>query len=388
MPVERVDVAYSHTHAAGWFTPDRREMPGGEHIDPYLERVESALEAASRQAAAGMQNATITYATGRCALAANRDYWDEDRQAYVCGTNPGGEADDTVVVARIVDMTGRPACTVVNYACHPTTLAWENTQISPDYAGAMREEVERATGAPCSFALGACGDLGPREGFVGDGLTADKNGRQLGYAALEALMSMGPPRTDFRYEGPVVSGATLGTWTHVPLSPERVEAAGRFSGGMFTLDLPLSEELDRAALKAEVDSWSGQEREADASGDPQRARDCSARAERARRWLARFDDLPEGSDSYPLRFSAYRMGDAIWATCGGEPYSLVQTELRRRFADRAILFSPLVGDLQVGYILPADRFGLGLYQEETASLARGSLEALIEALAVEMRALG
>ena len=49
---------------------------------------------------------------------------------------------------------------MVNYACHPTTLAWENTLISPDFPGAMREVVERATAAPCVFLQGASGDLG------------------------------------------------------------------------------------------------------------------------------------------------------------------------------------------------------------------------------------
>ena len=79
--------------------------------------------------------------------------------------------------------------TLVNYACHPTTLAWENTLISPDYVGAMREVVEQHTGAPCLFLQGASGDLGPREGFVGDTAVADRNGRQLGFAALVGARS-------------------------------------------------------------------------------------------------------------------------------------------------------------------------------------------------------
>ena len=32
----------------------------------------------------------------------------------------------------------------MNYACHPTTLAWQNTLISPDYVGAC-EVIERET---------------------------------------------------------------------------------------------------------------------------------------------------------------------------------------------------------------------------------------------------
>ena len=108
------------------------------------------------------------------------------------GINPRGPADDTVLVARATDAAGKTVATFVNYACHPTTLAWQNTLISPDFPGAMRELVEQATGAPCVFLQGASGDLGPHEGFVGDPAVADRNGRQLGHAALVRLFDHAP----------------------------------------------------------------------------------------------------------------------------------------------------------------------------------------------------
>jgi hypothetical protein len=116
---------------------------------------------------------------------------------------------------------GKMLASIVNYACHPTTLAWENTLISPDYIGAMRELVERDTGAPCLFLQGASGELGPREGFVGDTAVADRNGRELGYAALSALTALPAAGTTFVYAGPVVSGATLGSWKHQSIDRDR-----------------------------------------------------------------------------------------------------------------------------------------------------------------------
>jgi hypothetical protein len=249
VPRQRVVVTYSHAHAGGFFVPDRMALPGGELIAPHLRQVGENLRQACRQAVAALQEVTITYAAGRCSLAANRDYWDDALQGYACGFNPDGPADDTVLVARVVDAAGRTAATVVNYGCHPTTLAWENSLISPDYIGAMREEVERATGAPCIFAQGACGDLGPRVGYVGDPAVADQNGRQLAYAALAALGSMGPPREELQYAGPVVSGATLGAWAYAPFTPERLAAASHFEGGAYTVDLPIRRRPDRAALQ-------------------------------------------------------------------------------------------------------------------------------------------
>jgi hypothetical protein len=330
-----------------------------------------------------MQPATISYAEGHCALAGNRDYWDAARQAYVCGLNPDVAADDTVIAARVTDAGTRTIATVVNYACHPTTLAWENTLISPDYVGAMREVVERDTGAPCVFAQGACGDLGPRYGFVGDPAVADQNGRQLGYAALGALASLGPPETEMHYVGPVVSGATLGVWAPAPFSAERREQVSRYSGGVHTVALPLKPRPDRTQLNEEITRWEARRKDAEQGGDTVAARDFGARAERARRWLGRLADLPAGP-SAPFPYSVYRLGDAIWVTTGGEPYNVAQTELRRRFPGQPILFSPLDGGQSAAYLLPADRYGQGLYQEEPSSLAPGCLELLIEAIAMQI----
>jgi hypothetical protein len=385
LALDRVVLSHSHTHSSGWFIPDRLPLPGGELIPGYLADLNERLRAAAPRAVAAMRPVLITYGVGRCAMAANRDYWDEQNQLYACGYNPDAPADDTVLVGRVTDDGGGLVATLVHYACHPTTLAWDNALISPDYIGAARETVERATGAPCIPFQGMCGDLGPRRGYVGDTAVADQNGRELGYAALAALTGLGPPATSLDYAGPVVSGATLGTWADRPVGEDRLAAAATLAGGCFTVDLPLRR-IDAAEQRALLSEWEARQREADAAGDTVAARDAGARAERARRWLARLADLPPG-DSYPLRFSVHRLGEALWITCGGEPYNVLQRELRRRFPDQAILCSPVSGDLQVAYLLPRDRYGLGLYQEEPSSLAPGCLEALTEAISARVAAL-
>ena len=380
VPVDDTIVSHSHTHAAGVLSLSRLKFPGGELIPGFLQEMRSRLEQASKEAVGRMQEVFITYATGRCNMAANRDCWDEAYGHFVCGFNPEAPADDTVLVARVTDLSGKLVVTIVNYACHATTLAYENTLISPDFVGAMREEVERVTGAPCIFAQGACGDLGPRYDYVGGPAIADQNGRWLAYAALSALESMGPPATDYQYEGPVVSGATLGVWQPAYLSKERLEQVSGFKGGTYAVDLPLKPKPDSQELEQEMAQWLARQKEADESGDTIAARDYGARAERARRWLSRLENLPEGT-TYPFHFSVHHMGDAFWVTCGGEPYNLLQRELRRRFPDVAILLSPLSGDHSVAYLLQKDCYGKGLYQEEPSILAPGCLEKLIEAVA-------
>jgi len=366
LPTEQVIVGYSHSHAAGWYMPDRFQLPGGELIPGYLEQVGARLETATRLAIADMAPAIFTYATAECPLAGHRDCWDEESNQFVCGYNPGGPADHTVTVARITAPEGRLRGVLVHYGCHPTTLGWDNTLISPDYVGALRETVTKETGAPCIYWQGACGDLGPREGFVGDVAVADRNGRLLAYSALAALETLGPPETEFRYAGPVLSGATLGAWRHAPIDRGRSESGQRVAGGRFAVSLPRLE-------------WERKTEEAHRAGDPVAERDCRARAERARRWLGRIASLPPGG-SYPLSASAHVVGDAIWITSGGEPYQWLADALRRRFPEQTVLYSPLADGVQVGYLLPEGEYGKGLYQEEPSILAKGCLESLRDAL--------
>ncbi len=382
IPTEQVILACSHTHSGGLFSPDRVALPGGELIGPYLAEVRARVVAATQAAVADLRPATLTYAQGRCSLAGNRDYWDADRGIYACGYNPDAPADDTVLVIRATGDDGALRAVLVNYACHPTTLAWENTLISPDYVGSLRETVEQAAGAPCIFTLGACGDLGPRQGFVGDTRIADANGRQLGYAVLSALTAMDPPGQDFVYRGPVVSGATLGAWGHVATST----AAATATGGTYQVDLPQKPRPDAAKLAQEMADFLAQQAAADARGDALAARDFGARAERARRWLGRLANLPAGPN-YPYHFTVRRQGDALWVSLGGEPYNVIQTTLRARFPDHPIVLTVLAGESGIAYMLPADRYGVGLYQEEPSILAAGCLEILTDAVARRIDAL-
>ena len=376
---DHIAISFSHTHASGWFVPDRFNLPGGELIPGYLAELNEHVHEAAEAAMASRQAASISYAVGHSNMAGNRDYWDVERGLYACGFNPDAPADDTVMVARVSDDAGKTIAVIVNYGCHPTTLAWDNSLISPDYAGALRETVEQATGATCVFLLGACGDLGPREGFVGDTAVADRNGRQVAYAALSALESMDAPLMDFAYTGPVVSGATLGTWAPTPQSEERLAAATRIEGSRFHVELPVRERPDLAELERDLAEWNAKADAANAAGNLVEARDARAYAERARRWIARLDDLP-ADETFSVQFSVHRLGDAFWITCGGEPYNVLQTELRRRFPDAPIMLSPVSGDLQIAYLLPEDRYGKGLYQEEPSILGKGCLEGLIEAI--------
>lgn len=380
-PAATVSVVFSHTHAAGLMSLDRVSMPGGDRIPAYLQKMTETIAEAARQASRQLRPVTITYGQGVCKLAINRDQWDGETGQWVCGYDPQGEADDTLLVARVNALdTEQHLLTVVNYACHPTTLAWENTLVSPDYPGALCELVERTTGAPCVFLQGASGDLGPREGFVGDLEVADRNGRQVAHAALAVLESLPPPTQKLTYLGPVVSGATIGKWRYVQEEEAVLRTASHWHVDQHLLpiayrsDLPPMDEVltERAQLETA-------EKQAQAHGDLAAAADCRALVERKTRLLARLQSLPTGPN-FPYQIRLWRMGDAIWIAVQGEPYQDLQRELRRRFPGVPILLVTITGGWGPSYLPPADRYGKGIYQEQIAVLQPGCLETILEDL--------
>lgn len=373
-----IHVALSHTHGSGWMSRTRAHLPGGDMIGPYLDGLVERLAELARGAVEGVRPATITYGHGRCALAAHRDFLDVKLNRFVCGFNPGGAADDTVLVARVTAENDAVLATVVNYACHPTTLAWDNSALSPDYVGAMREIVEQHTGAPCVFLQGASGDLGPREGFVGDWAVADRNGRQLGFAVLSALEALPPAGTRFVYAGPVVSGTTIGTWKHEPVDAAAPARQSRWQCLRWTVDLPYRHDLPTLAeTKQDQAHWEAHEA---AAPDAERARECRARVEQARRQIARLTVLPAGK-TFPYAVSLLQLGESRWLFVPGELYQTFQQTLRQRFPDLPLVVATVTGDWQPGYLPPASSYGYGIYQDVIAAVGAGAMEVLIEAIA-------
>ena len=347
-------------------------------IGPYLDSLCDKLAGLAVEAQPQLQPASIVYGAGRCSLAAHRDFFDSERGHAVCGFNPAGSADDTVIVGRIATPSGQMIGTIINYACHPTTLAWDNTLLSPDWIGAMRETVEQQVGGLCFFMQGASGDLGPREGFVGDTAVADRNGRILGYSVLAALEQLAPAGTEYVYSGPTLSGTWIGTWKHVPCSDAEKQSHQQWTWSTITAELPYRHDLPTITeTTAKREHWFAEEEAAKAAGHVDRIRECRANGEQMTRQLARLNALAPGK-SCPLPVTLAFIGDAIWVLVPGELYQVFQLVLRQRFASKPVLVATLTGDWQPGYIPPAASFGYGIYQEVIAATSPGSLELLIE----------
>jgi hypothetical protein len=352
----RVMVQNTHTHAGPSICRDDRDRPGGHLVAPYLEQVRDAVLRAAQTALSTCQPATLDWAQGRCDLARDRDLPDPDRPRVVCGFHPFAPADDTLLVGRVTTEAGQALATLVNYACHPVTLAWENRLISPDFVGALRETVESHTGqAPCLFLQGASGELAPREQYTADTAIADAHGRQLGYAVLSTLEGMLPPGVRLDYAGVTESGAPLATWQRVPHTPSSTLQAATVDVTLPLKALPTIAEIER------------------------QMQDCRDRVLFER--LARKRHVREAvgdDESAHLPLWGWQVGDALFLGQPNEAYSAFQTALRQQFQETLVVLN-LVNGPHCGYLPPAEKYDQDLYQVWQSPFASGCLERMIAA---------
>jgi hypothetical protein len=348
----------SHTHAGASVNSRLTGIPGTELIQPYLAQLAEEITRAIEEARRSLAPAWLTFGQGRCELAHNRDFWDAEAQQFVCGYNPGAPADDTLLVVRVSGEDGQTRAILFNYACHPTTLAWQNRLLSPDFVGAAREVLERAYDAPALFLQGASGDLAPRDNYVGDPQLADRNGRQLGYAAA-VVESLPPAGTRFVYQGLIASGADLGTWGYEPIDGDALAACAQLHAETVEVGLTLREPPD-PTLPAKL---------------------AAATEHHEREKLLRKVLLQEALGTEPehtMPIWIWRLGQAALVAIPNEPYAVFQQRLRQRFAGTPLLVLGVTNG-SAGYLTPRELYGRGIYQERQSPFAAGCLEAAIAA---------
>jgi hypothetical protein len=348
VPRERMMFCLTHTHAAPSVRTEDAGKPGGSLIAAYQDQLVRAGLRSISLAQADNVEATLTWRYGRCDLATNRDLPEPGGSRIVCGFNPDARADDTLLVGRVTrDDDGRTLATIVNYACHPTTLAWENHHLSPDFVGAMREVIESYTDAPCLFLQGASGELAPAEQYTGDVTVAERHGRRLGFAVLATLEAMDPPGTRLVYKGVVESGAPLAVWQAETSLVSTTLAARRVM-----VPLPLKP----APATAEAD-------------DP-------VMRERVARQRAVREIVGDGAVS-EMPMWAWQVGDAVLVGQPNEAYSRFQTTLRDAFRPHAVAVMNLVNG-SAGYLPPREMYDRDVYQAWQSPFAAGALETLTE----------
>ncbi len=353
LPEENLIVHLTHTHAGPMLDSEPPDEANPEATVAYFDTLREACLAGAKAAVDDLRESSLLFHTGTCDLATYRDLPDpNDPQRVLTGWHPDEPADGTLVVARVFDEANRTRATLVNYACHPTTLAWENDLISPDFPGAMRELVEDATDAPCLFLQGASGELAPAEQYAGDPAAADRNGRVLGHAAMSLLEMLEPGKGDMVFDGALESGAPLALWR-----PAKGDLPGTVSASAPAIDLPLKPDLPGLAeIRAQLaEAPSG------------------FLHERLVRQLRLRESVGEEPSSAE-HIWAWKLGAGALVAVPFEPYSILQQELRAQCPHLLVLN---LANGNHGYLPPAPLYdGPSLYTVWQTPYAEGALEAV------------
>ncbi|MET3805942.1 hypothetical protein ABIB25_002950 [Nakamurella sp. UYEF19] len=359
LTADRVLLHLVHTHAGPSICLDDVDLPGGALVPAYLEQLRSAAVDACRLAMDDLSPGILVWGHGSSPLAVNRDQSVDGR--VTLGFDPETPADRTLLVGRLTGEDGRIRATVVNYACHPTTLGFDNSLLSPDFVGGLRERVEWATGgAPCLFLQGASGDLSGPVQYLADPRRADAYGDALGYSVLGVLGSLPPAGTVLQLVRTVESGAPLALWDEVP---------GTWPGELGLRQVRVDVQLRDLPSLAELDTrW--------ADIDPRARRERLQRSERLQATYGVSGRAPTTAVHHPLW--VWRLGDAYVVAQPGEAYSRLQTELRARHPDKIVIVMNLTNGPGWVYLPPTEAFIVDRYQTWQTVLRPGALEALID----------
>lgn len=205
VPFARVRLSATHNHTC----PEHSRAVqlifneyGLEHVSlDWLDRVDAIITDAAVQAKHSCRPVTAHGGTGEVyGVAANRSVELEDgrvlvRLGYARDLDarrerfeaPAGVFDPLLGVLCLKGEDGKPLVTLVNFACHVTSLDTRGTAISPDFPGYALHEIERTSGRPAMFFQGCCGNIGTGK-FADGSLERSKElGRRLAAVALRVM---------------------------------------------------------------------------------------------------------------------------------------------------------------------------------------------------------
>ena len=187
-------VCATHTHSApafNIFATPRADANPAEGRDLEWERsVPGKIASAIIQAHNNLEPATLRAASASFTLGTNRRLIRPHRQVQIAA-HRAGPVDAEVQALGAYRADGTPLAFLMNYPCHGVVLCEDNLLYSRDWPGFAMDEIE-GTAAPVGsdrpvsiFVQGATGNIDPRS--RGNFEVAEQYGRAMGRGAFEAL---------------------------------------------------------------------------------------------------------------------------------------------------------------------------------------------------------
>ncbi len=376
---DRVRFSCTHTHSG----PNTFRLPmireGLDMALSYIEALPGQIAGAVWQASRTLRPARFGIALGECDINVNRRSQDGEQRTFV-GHNEAGVVDRTVSLLRFDTTVGQPIATILHYACHPTTMAWENEFVTPDYPGAAKRVVEESLGGACLFLQGATGDLGPRRGFTGDLKVYRRLGTILGHEAAKLAWNIDTQPTRLELRGIQESGARIGLYDEVPV--EKPPTVLRMKST--TVDLPARLQPDPDEMERIAQLRRSELSELQRRGTVQQVRDANARATQAGMAADRAR-LVFGKTSIPWPLQVIRIGDAALVSVAGEPFSEIGLRIK---AESPFPYTLVSGYSNggFGYIPTREAFPHGGYEVETTPLSEEAADVLVSAALAALHA--
>ncbi|HQR43910.1 MAG TPA: neutral/alkaline non-lysosomal ceramidase N-terminal domain-containing protein, partial [Gemmatales bacterium] len=143
----KVIVCSTHNHEG----PDTMGLwgpsPVKNGINPeYLKRVENEAVAAVKEAEKNLQPATARFGSAQAP-----QLLFDSREPYLL--------HDELYTLKFMDAQNKPIGILVNWHCHPETLADKNTKLSADYVGYCCEALRKKHDCPVAYFTGTVGGL-------------------------------------------------------------------------------------------------------------------------------------------------------------------------------------------------------------------------------------
>jgi hypothetical protein len=370
LPRNRIRLSCTHTHSG----PNTFRLgiisEGLDMVLSYLDALPLRIASAVWQAGQNLKPVRVALGTGACDINVNRRFRAPDG-SIVVGRNWNGVADRTVSVIRFDDLEENPVATILHYACHGTTMAWQTELFTPDFPGPAREVVEREVGGTCLFLQGAAGNLHPRRGFTGDCRVYRRLGSILGLEAAKVASSLETLRRQERFVGVQPSGAPIALYEDTPVEtgPLRLRVAQRI------LQLPTKKFRPPAELEAEAAALRAEVNRLRKDGTPDQVRVATAAATQAG-WRAEYSAICFGKETVPWELMVITIGSTIaLVSVPGEPF----TETAQAISSQSPFAHTLVSGYSnggFGYMPTRAAFAEGGYETEATPFSEAAAETL------------
>jgi hypothetical protein len=195
LPARAILTTVSHSHSTPMSKKFTQKVKGAKQdrlneINAFnallIERSVEALKAAI----GGAEPATCSYNTTRIRENLNRraffpsgQYFYQPKQKNLLPLCDGIVDDELGVLFFKAAKREKFIATLVNYTAHPLTIGDSSTEVSADYPGVLKREVEANLGGVALFVNGACGDNHPLGAEAGLG-RCERMGLALAEKAL------------------------------------------------------------------------------------------------------------------------------------------------------------------------------------------------------------